>query len=81
MPEGSASRRRPVVLVDVQIGPVVLAVTVARRQRRGWLQVLVPTLPGISEPAVEMTDDLAAAVHELALAAARADPEAGSLLR
>ncbi|MGG5823485.1 hypothetical protein [Falsiroseomonas sp. HW251] len=38
MPEDSPLRRRPVVLVDVQIGPVVLAVTVARRQRRGWLQ-------------------------------------------
>jgi hypothetical protein len=81
VPEGSALRRRPVALVDVQLGPVVLAVTVARRQRRGWLEVLLPTLPGINEPAVDMPDDLAEAVHEMALAAVRADPEAARLLR
>lgn len=80
VPPGSGAMRNPRVVVGMRLGAVVLGVAVARRHR-GRFQAQFPTLPGTSEPAVTLAEDLAAEIEAAAVDAALADPRAGRLLR
>jgi hypothetical protein len=78
VPDGSAGRRTPIVIVEGQLGPVRVALTVASRQKNR-LELRVPVVadngPGLLLPRRD-GERIAAA----AIAAAEADPVAHAVL-
>ena len=71
--------RTPRVVVDVQLGPLVLAVTVARKRPRDGLVVRLP-LASDGGPGVTLPAPLLAAVETAATQAVRGDPDAARYL-
>jgi hypothetical protein len=67
--------RTPRVVVEVQLGPAVVVLTVARKRLRGRLEVRMPETrdgaPGVILPA-----EVQAEAEAAAMAAVRANPEA-----
>lgn len=78
IPGGAAARRNPVVLADVEIGPVVVRVGVFA-MKRGRLVVRPPEAADRSD-GVTLPPMLREVVTRAALEAAKADPEARAVL-
>lgn len=79
VPPGSEDRRTPIAIVEGQIGPLRLAVTVSSLQ--GNKLVIRPPLAGDGRPAVGLPDAWAASLTRAVVEAVRSDAVAAPVLR
>ena len=79
VPPGSEDRRTPIAIVEGQIGPLRLAVTVSSLQ--GNKLLIRPPVAGDGRPAVELPEAWQASLTRSAVEAVRSDAIAYSVLR